>query len=119
MPPNNPAAILVGTDVPSMMVDDLRQAAAALAAGDDPVLGPAEDGGYWLVGMRRMADAVFADVPWSTDVVLAATLQRCIALGWRVAEIATRWDVDRPEDIERLRADPHAAELAAQLPYAA
>lgn len=115
----HPAAILVGTDVPTMTVDDLREAAAALAAGDDAVFGPAEDGGYWLVGMRRMADEVFNDVPWSTDGVLEATRQRCNALGWRVAEVARRWDVDRPEDFERLRADPHAAALAEQLPYAA
>lgn len=114
-----PAAILVGTDVPTMTVDDLRQAAAALAAGDDAVFGPAEDGGYWLVGMRRVADEVFSDVPWSTDGVLEATRQRCSALGWRVAEVARRWDVDRPEDLERLRADPNAAALAAQLPHAA
>jgi uncharacterized protein len=112
-------AILVGTDVPSMTVEDLRQAAAALAAGDDAVFGPAEDGGYWLVGLRRVADEVFASVPWSTDTVLAMTRQRCAALGWRVSEIATRWDVDRPEDLARLRADPQASALVAQLPHAA
>jgi rSAM/selenodomain-associated transferase 1 len=116
---HHPAAILVGTDVPCMNVEDLRGAAAALVAGADAVFGPAEDGGYWLVGLRRVADDVFSAVPWSTDAVLGVTRQRCAGLGWRVEEIATRWDVDRPEDLERLRADPVAAVLAAQLPHAA
>ncbi len=115
----HPAAILVGTDVPSMMSEDLRQAANALAAGDDAVFGPAEDGGYWLVGLRRVADEVFDGMPWSTDAVLSMTRERCAALGWRTSEVATRWDVDRPEDLVRVRADPQAALLVARLPHAA
>lgn len=113
------AAILVGTDVPSMTADDLRLAAAALASGDDAVFGPAEDGGYWLIGVRRMADRVFEGMAWGTGTVLEDTRRRCDDLGWKVSAVATRWDVDRPEDLERLRGDPQAAGLAAQLPRAA
>jgi rSAM/selenodomain-associated transferase 1 len=114
-----PAAILVGSDVPTMSAADLRGAASALASGDDAVLGPAEDGGYWLLGLRRVDDGIFADVPWGSAHVLARTRRTLSALGWRVVEAATRWDVDRPEDFERLRGDPATASLALALRDAA
>lgn len=114
-----PAAILIGSDIPTMVPPDLRAAASALAGGDDAVLGPAEDGGYWLLGLRRVDDAIFSDMPWGTADVLART-RRCFdALGWRVTETATRWDVDRLEDLERLRGDPGTAPLATALKDAA
>ncbi|MEO8038839.1 MAG: TIGR04282 family arsenosugar biosynthesis glycosyltransferase [Betaproteobacteria bacterium] len=113
------AALLIGTDVPAMTAPDLRAAATALASDHDAVFGPAEDGGYWLVGLKAVDDALFVDLPWGTAQVLAATRERCAALGLRVAEVATRWDVDRPEDLTRLLADPATAALAAQLPRAA
>jgi len=116
---NHSAAVLVGTDVPAMTVGDLRTAATALSSGHDAVFGPAEDGGYWLIGTRTVDDALFDGMPWGTDRVWEATRDRCRALGLRVAEIATHWDVDRPEDLERLRADPATAALAARLPRAA
>lgn len=114
-----PAAILVGSDIPTMSSVDLRGAASALAAGDDAVLGPAEDGGYWLLGLRRVDDAIFANVPWGSADVLAHTRRTFATLGWRVVETATRWDVDRPEDFERLRGNPETASLAAALRDAA
>lgn len=114
-----PTAILVGSDVPTMCPADLQAAATALAAGDDAVLGPAEDGGYWLLGLRRVDEAMFSDVPWGTNDVLERTRERFDALGWRTAEVATRWDVDRPEDFERLRRDPDTVSLTAALMDAA
>jgi uncharacterized protein len=114
-----PAAILIGADVPTMSATHLRAAASALVGGHDAVIGPAEDGGYWLLGLRHVDDTIFADVPWGTGDVLACTRQRLDALGWRVAETATRWDVDRPEDFERLCSDAETASLAAALRDAA
>jgi hypothetical protein len=65
----------------------------------DVVLGPATDGGYWLIGLRRPAPALFADMPWSTDSVLARTLERARSLGLAVGTLEPLPDVDRPEDL--------------------
>jgi hypothetical protein len=94
--------IIVGTDCPTMSLDDLRAARDALGAGDDVVLGPAEDGGYWLIGLARCDPALFTGIAWSSPAVLDATRERLETLGWRWSELPTRWDVDRPEDLARL-----------------
>jgi rSAM/selenodomain-associated transferase 1 len=96
-------ALLVGTDCPALTVAALRAAATALRTGMDAVFLPAEDGGYVLVGLRRPAPWLFEAMPWGTERVMAETRQRLSRLGWRWAEPAVLWDVDRPEDIERLR----------------
>lgn len=117
-----PAVLLVGADVPSMRGDDLLEACEALANGHDAVLGPTEDGGYWLIGLsRRSANrsgclgALFLDVPWSTPGVLQATRERLCALRFRWHELPVRWDVDRPEDVQRMAAEARLAALVADL----
>ncbi|HEU0188234.1 MAG TPA: TIGR04283 family arsenosugar biosynthesis glycosyltransferase [Gallionellaceae bacterium] len=97
-----PYAVLVGTDCPAMTADYLRQAFVALDGGADAVIGPAEDGGYMLIGLRRLDKRLFEGVTWSSDRVLAETRERLAALGWRWHELETLWDVDRPEDMKRL-----------------
>lgn len=105
------AALLVGTDVPEASEADFRIAANALSGGADAVLGPATDGGYWLLGLRHHDPALFAAMPWGTAGVAALTRERMAALGWRVVELAPRDDLDRPEDLARLRQRPGAAAL--------
>jgi len=107
--------LLVGTDVPTIDHDDLRAARRALQDGADAVLGPAEDGGYWLIGLRRHDPSLFEGIAWSTGEVLAGTRQRLRALGWQWHELAPRWDLDRPEDLQRTAADPRLAPLIADL----
>jgi hypothetical protein len=107
--------IVVGADCPTMDLDDLRAARDALAAGDDVVLGPAEDGGYWLIGLARCDPALFAGIAWSTAAVLDATRERLEGLGWRWSELTTRWDVDRPEDLARLAEIRSLSTLVADL----
>jgi uncharacterized protein len=109
------AAILVGTDTPDLHADDLVAAAQALRDGVDVVLGPAEDGGYWLIGLRRPVPALFESMPWSTDAVLHTTRSRIAALGLRLHELVARADIDRPEDLARLLARDDLAPLAADL----
>jgi uncharacterized protein len=94
--------IIIGSDCPSLTAADLRAAAAALQQGWDAVLGPAEDGGYVLLGMRRYDSSLFAGLAWGTGQVLAETRARLRRLGWRWQELAERWDVDLPEDLQRL-----------------
>lgn len=109
------AAVLVGTDTPDLHVDDLAGAARALRDGADVVLGPAEDGGYWLIGLRNPVSALFEAVPWSTDDVLRVTRSRIATLGLRLHELAVRADIDRPEDLAALLARDDLAPLAADL----
>jgi rSAM/selenodomain-associated transferase 1 len=92
-------AVLVGTDCPFLQVGDLHRAAGHLRDGDDAVIGPAEDGGYYLIGVRDSDMAVFSGVRWGSEQVAAATRQKFRDLGWRWRELATRQDVDRPEDL--------------------
>ena len=109
------AVLLVGSDVPTMCGDDLREARDALASGSDAVLGPAEDGGYWLIGLSQHAGELFGDLPWSTPAVLDTTRARLRALRWRWHELETRWDVDRPADLHRLAAEPQLGGLVRDL----
>src|SRR6266581_8257066 len=95
-------AILVGSDIPVLSARYLRDADQALGRGDEIVIGPAEDGGYVLIGLSRCDPELFRDIPWGGSEVLAETRRRIAALGWRVTELPALWDVDRPEDLERL-----------------
>jgi rSAM/selenodomain-associated transferase 1 len=107
--------ILIGTDVPDLSSKDLLEAAQALERGCDAVLGPAEDGGYYLIGMARHHAALFADISWSEANVMERTRGRLRALGWTWQELAVRWDVDRPQDCERIMRDPDLAALMSDL----
>jgi rSAM/selenodomain-associated transferase 1 len=96
--------LLIGTDCPALEPDDLRRAARALRDGHDAVVMPAEDGGYVLIGLREPLPSLFEDIEWSTDSVMRATRDRLRALDARWCEPRVLWDVDRPEDLQRLRA---------------
>ena len=99
---NGSGAVLIGTDCPFLEVADLHEAAGALADDADAVLGPAADGGYYLIGMRRSDVQAFSDIEWGSEQVLAVTRERFRALRWRWHELSPRTDVDRPEDLEAL-----------------
>ena len=96
-------AILIGADCPALRPADLRRAARWLAGGCDVVLGPAEDGGYVLIGARRISPALFAGIDWGSPSVYAASVRNLEQLGYRWRALPQLWDVDRPEDLERLR----------------
>jgi glycosyltransferase A (GT-A) superfamily protein (DUF2064 family) len=95
--------LLLGTDCPVLRAADLRRAARWLAGGADAVFAPAEDGGYALIGLRRLSPRLFAGVEWGSARVMAQTRERLAGLGWRWRELPEVWDVDRPEDVARLR----------------
>lgn len=96
------AVIVVGSDCLGYDAAYLGDAPVALERGFDAVLGPALDGGYVLAGFTRLPSAVFAGVPWGTDVVLARQRERFAALGLRWHELPGRADIDRPQDLWRL-----------------
>ncbi len=119
-----PGAVLVGSDHPAVDAETYRRAAALLGspAGSgvavekgaaavfglgpgeelDVVLGPTHDGGYYLIGLTRPNPALFDGIEWSTPKVLEDTLERLVVMRLQAALLGARWDVDRPEDLERL-----------------
>lgn len=94
--------VLLGSDLPELAVSDLQQAFAAL--DHSPlVLGPAVDGGYWLVGLTRPAAGLFSGIAWGSERVLHQTLERAAALELPAALLQARHDLDRPSDLRRWR----------------
>src|SRR5262249_19232182 len=96
-----PAAIVMGSDIPTLPRAVLATALEGVARAD-LVLGPSEDGGYYLIGLRAPRAAVFADMVWSTAGVLEETLHRARALGLDVDLLPAWFDVDTGADLERL-----------------
>jgi uncharacterized protein len=95
--------LVIGTDCPALAADHLRTAANILRDGSDVVIVPAEDGGYALIGMRKPEPALFTDMRWSTPGVMQETRRRLRRLDLTWQEPVTLWDLDRPEDLARLR----------------
>ena len=119
-----PAPVLViGADAPHLPAESIAEAASALGGSAEVVLGPATDGGYYLIGLRRPAPGLFTGIPWSTPGVLAATRDRAAALGLRQHLLPSCFDVDGPEDLALLAAVlargevrlPHTARVLATL----
>lgn len=102
-------AVLLGTDLPSLPAQYVRQAFHLLAE-KDLVLGPSTDGGYYLIGLRKPAPDLFRDIPWSTGRVLSRTLDRAAGLG--LGLLPPWYDVDTPEELDLLLAHTQALERA-------
>lgn len=92
--------IFFGCDAPGLTPVHAASAIAALARAP-VVVGPAEDGGYWCLGLARPAPWLFEAMPWSTDRLLAATLAACAARGVQPALLDPLADLDRPSDLAR------------------
>lgn len=96
-------AALIGADCAALPPWLLLQAFDRLARGAQAVLGPAEDGGYVLVGLHRPQPLLFQAIPWSGPGVLAATRTRLRRLGLHCEELPLSFDIDRAPDLIRLR----------------
>lgn len=94
--------VIVGSDIPDIRREHIAQAFAAFGNAD-AVFGPSEDGGYWLVGMKRRPRVVgvFDNVRWSGPHALEDTLRNVVQAGLRFAKLATLADIDTGEDYER------------------
>jgi rSAM/selenodomain-associated transferase 1 len=99
--------LVIGADCPMLGPELLREADNALRAGADAVFCPAEDGGYGLIGLARPQPSLFENMTWGIDTVMAETRTRLRSLGLAWRETAPVWDVDRPEDLEKLVDFPH------------
>ena len=102
-----PSVVALGSDHPTLPLAVVHDAFERLEKGTaDVVLGPATDGGYYLIGLRAAAvvPRLFDGIAWSTDRVLPETLARCEELGLRVELLPEASDVDTPDDLRRLAA---------------
>jgi uncharacterized protein len=92
------STVLVGTDCPDLSTEIISKA-FALLRNNDIVLGPALDGGYYLIGLNRPCGPIMVGIPWGTDRVLSKTKEVAEEHGLSVAFVDTLRDVDRPEDL--------------------
>jgi rSAM/selenodomain-associated transferase 1 len=92
--------IFFGSDTPDLSENHVKEAMRALM-DYDIVIGPALDGGYYLIGMNSPHDILLKDMPWSSDAVLPTTLERCEAMGLKVKMLEPLSDCDMPEDLAR------------------
>lgn len=100
-------ALAIGTDCPEIEPEILDEAFASLREAD-VVLGPALDGGYYLIGLRAPRPELFHGIDWGTEKVLRQTLERAARSGCRVRQLRTLSDVDRPADLIACRRVPGA-----------
>ena len=99
----NTCVLLIGSDCPALTLEHLRTAADVLRDRAPAVVIPAEDGGYALIGVRTPDPALFSDMPWGTPLVMNETRRRLRTLGLTWREPVMLWDVDLPQDLERMR----------------
>ncbi|MEO8432616.1 MAG: TIGR04282 family arsenosugar biosynthesis glycosyltransferase [Acidobacteriota bacterium] len=101
------SALALGSDHPALPRSSLVRLFAALADGAQAAAIPADDGGYCAIALSSTVpvDAAFGGIPWSTEDVLAATRERLGARGVPLQVVGGGYDVDRPEDLDRLRRD--------------
>jgi len=108
------AVVLIGSDLPTLPAAAVTDAFAQLDAGADVVVGPTDDGGYYLIGVSEPRAELFDGVPWGTAEVFETTLARVARLGLSAATVAPWYDVDRPEDVGRVMAGGRATGAAAR-----
>jgi rSAM/selenodomain-associated transferase 1 len=95
--------MVIDSDTPTLPTVCLEQALELMAERhNDVVLGPTEDGGYYLIGLRRAHRELFEHMPWSTSQVFTETRRRSLQRGLTVACTAYWYDVDMPDDLRRL-----------------
>lgn len=94
--------VLIGTDSPPLDRYYLIQVFQALQSDTEAVIGPAEDGGYILIGLSRFNSEIFQGITWGGETVCRQTISKFKKTNFDYIELYTLWDVDRPEDLERL-----------------
>lgn len=100
----HPAVVIVGSDIPTLQPGILEDA-LRIVRNHDLCLGPAEDGGYYLIGARKGCEEVFQGIPWSTPDVFESTVKRAELAGLSVGMVDLFSDIDTADDLERLRGE--------------
>src|SRR5262249_6095316 len=97
------SVVVIGADSPTLPGEYVFDAFECFESDDDVVVGPAEDGGYYLIGMRKLHRRIFEDIPLGAAGVLDATIERAREAGLNLVLLPEWRDVDTPEDFERLK----------------
>jgi rSAM/selenodomain-associated transferase 1 len=97
------SVVVIGADSPTLPGEYVFDAFECFETDDDVVVGPADDGGYYLVGMRKLHRRIFEDIPWGAAGVLDATIERAREAELNLVLLPEWRDVDTPEDFERLK----------------
>jgi rSAM/selenodomain-associated transferase 1 len=92
--------VIIGTDCPDLDTQIMAEAFKFLET-QDVVLGPAQDGGYYLIGLRRLIPELFVGINWGTSQVRQQTVEIADNLGLAIASLPILHDIDRPEDLSR------------------
>jgi rSAM/selenodomain-associated transferase 1 len=101
--------VVLGTDSPTLPAAFISEALRALAANEcDVALGPADDGGYYLIGLRQFVPDLFQNIEWSTSLAYEQTARNATLLNQRILRLPVWYDVDTPLDLLRLRAELNA-----------
>ena len=103
------AVVMIGSDLPSLPTSHIAQAFQCVRDRDALVIGPATDGGYYLIGLHRLWPALFTSIAWSTADVLATTTRIAETCGLTVSFVSPWHDVDTVDDLRRVLRDPHGA----------
>jgi glycosyltransferase A (GT-A) superfamily protein (DUF2064 family) len=104
------SVLIIGCDCPELGIQDLHDAITALKHDKDVVIGPSEDGGYYLIGMNHDYPELFTGIEWGSANVIDQTRRRTVDLELNITELDMKWDVDRPEDVYRyMRLQGHSA----------
>ena len=96
---NARSIVLIGTDCPDLKPKHVTRGLQFLESGHNAVLGPADDGGYYLIGLNHANPTLFTDITWGKSTVLEQTRQKLQALNWNWKELESLRDIDRPADL--------------------
>lgn len=97
------AVVITGTDSPTVPADFIEQAFEFLETNSDAVLGKAEDGGFYLIGLRALQEKMFEKIAWSSDKTFNQVRENIMSLGLHLREVPSWYDVDTPGDLEKLK----------------
>ena len=113
---NSDAVVMIGTDSPTFPPEFIERAYENLKNGD-AVLGKTEDGGFYLIGLRTLRKEIFENIEWSSPKTFQQTARNIKSLGLKLSLLPTWFDVDFPNDLERLRKDLAENPITAPLTF--
>ena len=96
---------MIGTDSPTFPFDFIEQAFEFLETNSDVVLGKTEDGGFYLIGLRKLEKEIFENVAWSSPDTFDRVFENVHRLNLHLREVPAWYDVDEPADLEKLNAE--------------
>lgn len=105
---------IIGTDSPDLPIEYIKKAFSALKGKTGLVLGPAEDGGYYLIAMSKECKEIFKDITWSTDTVFKETMEKAKRAGLKLAILPKWYDVDDIDSLKVLRDNLKICPVAAK-----